>query len=350
MRNRRRALSSEVRRNGRPVAIDVFCGAGGMSLGLQRAGIEVLLGIDTDPVAAETYRTNLSVPVLEQDIRSVTATHLGPFVPNGSELVLAVCAPCQAFSKVRRGKRRRDDRQLLLSVARLVRSLRPAGIIVENVPPIASGRRASILNAFCRVLRETGYAYVYGNLDAKDFGVPQTRRRMVLLAVKGHRPVTLPEQGRFRPRTVLEAIGDLPGIEAGERASGYPLHKAWGLSELNLERIRATPFDGGDSRSWNAKLRLACHRKTTGFYDVYGRMRWDTAAPTLTTRCNSLSNGRFGHPEQDRAISLLEAAILQTFPRRYRFAGNQHEIARQIGNAVPVQLAKVLGRTLLRQL
>jgi DNA (cytosine-5)-methyltransferase 1 len=332
------------------LAVDLFCGAGGMSLGLQRAGLNVVCGVDNDGIAAQTYRRNLSKPVLECDIRALTAAHLAPHVPAGTRLVFAVCAPCQPFSKVRRAKRSRRDGNLLLAVGELIRELRPDGIIVENVPQI-SRRRKRILAAFCRMLDDAEYSYAYANLDAKDFGVPQTRRRMVLLAVQGtEKEVRLPTPGRWRVRTVRETIRGLPRIGAGGSSRKYPLHKAAHLSDKNLERIRATPCDGGDSRDWPESLRLPCHVRSEGFWDVYGRMSWDRPAPTLTTRCNSLSNGRFGHPSQQRAISLLEAALLQTFPKRFRFAGNQDQIAIQIGNAVPVRLAEVLGAALLRQL
>lgn len=338
-------------RKGTVVGIDVFCGAGGMSRGLQLAGVRVVCGIDNDPKVLATYKRNVHRRVICRDIREVTASDLRPLVPKGARLIMAVCAPCQPFSKVRKSGKRRQDGDLLLEVGRLVRSVRPDGLVVENVPQISRSNAKGVLGRFTRVLRAAGYSFVIGTLDAKNFGVPQTRARLVLLAVRGlDREVALPSARRNVVRTVRDAIGRLPVLFAGGKSTKYPLHVAARLSSDNLERMRATPKDGGDSRSWPKRLRLPCHVKSEGFYDVYGRMHWDQPAPTLTTRCHSLSNGRFGHPTQRRAISLLEAALLQTFPKSYRFEGNQAEVARQIGNAVPVRLARALGASLIDQL
>lgn len=342
---------SRTLRSGPVVAIDVFCGAGGMSRGLQQAGIRVVCGVDNDPTVVQTYKQNIHRRVVCRDIRKVTATHLRRFVPRSSRLVLSVCAPCQPFSKVRKTRKRSPHRHLLLEVGRLVRSLRPDGLIVENVPQISRSESKGVLGKFLRVLRSSGYSWSVDVLDAKHYGVPQTRARMVLLALRGvGKEVRVPAPTTSEPKTVKSAIKGLPAVRAGSKSSYHPLHAAASLSERNRERIQATPRSGGDSRSWPARLRLPCHVKSGGFYDVYGRMDWNLPAPTLTTRCISLSNGRFGHPTQGRAITLLEAALLQTFPRKYRFAGTQAEIARQIGNAVPVKLARALGAALVKQL
>lgn len=339
------------KRRPRVVGIDVFCGAGGMSRGLQRAGISVVCGIDNDPMVVSTYKRNIHRRAICSDIRDVTGPQLRRLVPRGAKLVMAVCAPCQPFSKVRKSGKRRSDRHLLLEVGRLVRSVRPDGLIVENVPQISRSNSKGVLGQFVKLLRAAGYSYALEVLDAKHFGVPQTRARMVLLAVRGReRPVKLPKRRRQQFKTVRDAIEGLPVLRAGGRSRQHPLHVAANLSDDNLERLKATPANGGDSRSWPTKLRLPCHVRSQGFYDVYGRMHWDQPAPTLTTRCHSLSNGRFGHPTQRRAISLLEAALLQTFPKSYRFSGNQADIARQIGNAVPVSLARALGTSLVSQL
>ncbi len=338
-------------RKQKTIGIDIFCGAGGMSRGLQQAGIKIVCGIDNDPVVAQTYKRNIHKKMLLRDIRKITATHLRPFIPKDSQLIISVCAPCQSFSKVRKSGKTRKDRDLLLEVGRLVRSLRPDGLIVENVPQIARSKRGGILPQFERILRSAGYSYAFGVLDAKNYGVPQNRARMVLLALRGSgQTVVLPAPRSNAYKTVRQAISRLPVLRAGRSSAHHRLHSAAKLSATNTERIRATPVNGGDSRSWPKRLRLACHVKSKGFSDVYGRMRWDSPAPTLTTRCISLSNGRFGHPSQLRAISLLEAALLQTFPKSYRFHGNQGEVARQIGNAVPVKLARALGSSLIKQL
>lgn len=338
-------------RRQRIVGIDVFCGAGGMSRGLQRAGIRVVCGIDNDPTVVKTYKKNIHRRVVCRDIKNVTANHLRPLVPETARLVLSVCAPCQPFSKVRKSRKRSPDRHLLLEVGRLVRSLRPDGLIVENVPQISRSSSKGVLGQFLRILRSAGYSWTVEVLDAKNYGVPQTRARMVVLAVRGHgREIHAPAPRRGACKTVKNAIKGLPVVRAGKKSRHHPLHTAAALSERNLERLAATPTDGGDSRSWPERLRLPCHVRSGGFYDVYGRMHWNRPAPTLTTRCISLSNGRFGHPTQRRAITLLEAALLQTFPKKYRFVGNQAEVARQIGNAVPVKLARALGAALVKQL
>lgn len=342
-------------RGGKPkgtvVGIDVFCGAGGMSRGLQRAGIRVVCGVDNDPTVVKTYKANIHRRVLCRDIKTVTAPQLRRLVPKTARLVLSVCAPCQPFSKIRKTRKRSPDRHLLLEVGRLVRSLRPDGLIVENVPQISRSSSKGVLGQFLRVLRSAGYSWTVDVLDAKHYGVPQTRARMVVLAVRGrNRKIHAPRPNKGAFRTVEDAIRGLPPVRAGRKSAYHPLHFAAALSDTNLERMRVTPIDGGDSRKWPKHLRLPCHVRSDGFYDVYGRMHWKRPAPTLTTRCISLSNGRFGHPTQRRAITLLEAALLQTFPRTYRFAGNQGEVARQIGNAVPVRLARALGASLIKQL
>ena len=322
-----------------------------MTLGLRKAGLRVVCGVDIDPVAAQTYRASLKTPVLEGDIRALKPGRLKKLIPQGSRVILAVCAPCQPFSKVRKTGGKRKDRDLLAAVGKLITDLSPAGVIVENVPQIGKGGKGGVLRAFCQALEVAGYSFAYRTLDAKDFGVPQRRRRMVLLGIKGvNEEVELPSKNGGKTKTVREAIAGLPSVKAGEVAPYRPLHRAARLSKRNLQRVQATPRNGGDSRAWPKSLRLPCHVKSGGFYDVYGRMKWDAPAPTLTTRCNSLSNGRFGHPVQNRAITLLEASILQTFPRRYQFKGNQNDIARQIGNAVPPTLAAALAKSLLRQL
>ena len=339
-------------------AIDLFCGAGGLTRGLRRAGWEVVAGIDVDGAVAETYRrNNPGSRFIHSDLRCIdddAIRDLAQAIPRG-ELLLAGCAPCQPFSKQRRtqGLGNRSDAVLLGEFARLVAALHPAVVLMENVPGIASVPGFSAFRRFRKTLTDLGYDCDHRVLNARDFGVPQHRRRYALLAaVNG--PSRLPEPAGVGDATdnlsVRRAIERFPRIEAGETHLGFANHSAADLSPLNLARIRATPPDGGSRRDWpaNMKLRLDCHRpEGVGFSDVYGRMWWDRVAPTLTGRCNSLSNGRFGHPEQDRAISLREAAALQTFPDDYEFTGAKNKIARWIGNAVPVSFAEALGEAAL---
>lgn len=338
-------------------AIDLFCGAGGLTSGLRRAGWDVVAGIDMDEAVGATYRRNNPAPrFVRADLREVTdddARALARGVPS-RELLLAGCAPCQPFSKLRgrRGVQGRSDATLLREFARLVVVLRPRAVLMENVPGIAAVPGFSSFRRFVRILHECGYDCDHRVLNARDFGVPQHRRRRVLLAVQDA-TARLPEPAALdadvRRATVRDAIARFPAIEAGETHPEVANHHAARLSPLNLERIRATPVDGGSRQDWKADLVLDCHRSAgTGFSDFYGRMWWDRVAPTLTGRCNSLSNGRFGHPDQNRAISLREAAALQTFPDDYEFIGVNKAIARWIGNAVPVAFAEALGSAIVK--
>lgn len=331
-------------------AIDLFCGAGGLTLGLRRAGWDVIAGVDIDCTVEATYQSNNSeAAFVPADLRSITGEQIRELAGTtpSKELLLAGCAPCQPFSKHRRrGQPRHRAATLLGQFARLVRELQPKVVLMENVPGITAVPGFSSLRRFLKTLRECGYECDHRVLNARDFGVPQHRRRYVLLAALGSSAeLPSPAQGASSAQpTVRKAIERFPALDAGEDDPSTPNHCAARLSSRNLQRIRATPVDGGSRGDWPEELKLACHRKTLGFGDVYGRMWWDRVAPTLTSRCNSLSNGRFGHPEQNRAISLREAAALQTFPDDYEFLGAKNRIARWIGNAVPVSFGEALGR------
>jgi len=343
-------------------ALDFFCGAGGLTRGLLDAGIQVLAGIDADANCRETYvRNNPHATFLHYDISSLDKSTLRQQLGSldANELLIAGCAPCQPFSKQRKLKqvnernkvRRESDAKLLGELARIIEAIKPAHVLVENVPGLRKIPGFSTYRRFIRMLRSNGYVFDEAVLDAKHFAVPQTRRRFVLLASRT-RQVTLPKATHgpgLKPyKTVRESISHLPPIAAGSRSPIIPNHVAACLSELNIRRIAGTPVDGGDRRSWSKSLVLDCHKDNyEGHSDVYGRMFWNRPAPTLTSKCNSLSNGRYGHPEQNRAISLREAASLQTFPDSYIFHGLDQQIARQIGNAVPVAFARALGSALL---
>lgn len=227
----------------------------------------------------------------------------------------------------------------------------PEYVFVENVPglqrlPSMSGP----LDLFTRLLTERGYHFVIDVIPALNFGVPQTRERLVLLAAK-HRPAIQLPQASHGPTgwpvsTVRDWISNLAHLRAGEIDPTDPQHVAASLSDTNLKRIAATP-EGGSRENWPKRLWLDCHKVHGGHTDVYGRLSWDRPAAGLTTRCISYSNGRFGHPDQDRALSVREAACLQTFPRDFFFAGNLASRARQIGNAVPPLMARRIGEAIL---
>ena len=330
-------------------AIDFFCGAGGLTSGLREAGIQVVAGYDKDTACEGTYaNNNLGTTFHSTDIKKLTADDLG--IGGADPWLFAACAPCQPFSSQRRASEPHEDATLLAHLGRLVATAQPTYVLVENVPGIARVPGFSTFRRFLRTLAENSYRYTYGVLDAKYFGVPQTRRRLVLLASLQHMP-SLPAathgKGLDDFRTVRDAIERFPAIGAGEADGKTPNHAAARISSRNMERLRNTPVDGGDRLCWPERLVLDCHKTISGYTDVYGRMAWDRPAPTLTGKCNSISNGRYGHPEQDRAISLREAAAIQTFPDDYVFCGPSGQIARQIGNAVPVEFAEVLGRHVL---
>lgn len=337
----------------RPKVFDFFSGCGGASWGFRAAGMEVVFALDSDADAAATYRTNFPATDFKQkDIRRLPPDYLSGLVaamrPN--PIVFCGCPPCQPFTSQNTSRRRDDTRTtLLLDFGRLVKKCLPDIVFVENVPGLrTTDANRSPLRRFLTYLRSAGYGnIVHQIVPVMKYGVPQTRRRFLLLASR-HGPIDLPPftngpgTAALRYRTVRDAIADLPEIAAGEDHPDVPNHRAARLSALNLKRIRSTP-EGSGHRAWPDHLRLPCHTKVSGYTDVYGRLAWDRPASGLTTKCISYSNGRFGHPTQDRAISVREAACLQTFPRTFLFRGSLGSIARQIGNAVPVRVAKVIG-------
>ncbi|HEY1562562.1 MAG TPA: DNA cytosine methyltransferase [Caulobacteraceae bacterium] len=332
--------------------IDFFSGCGGTSAGLRLSGMEILVGIDMDAEAAMTFRSNFpESDFVCRDIRNVLTWELERYLPRArvQPLLFSACAPCQPFSKQNRGKSPADQRAALLDeLHRFIRRFRPEYIFLENVPGIQRINPADgPIGRFLRLLSELRYEVAYAVVDLLDYGVPQTRRRLVMTASLMGK-FTLPEpthgnvKGRLPHSTVWEWIGDLPAIEAGASHKEVPNHRAAALSPRNTQRIANTP-EGGDRRDWPVHLILPCHEGHEGHTDVYGRLRWNRPASTLTTRCVSLSNGRFGHPTQNRALSLREAACLQTFPRDFIFEGSFNSMAMQIGNAVPVMLARRFG-------
>ncbi len=339
----------------RPVvsAIDLFCGVGGLSYGLQEAGIVVVGGIDLDPACEFPFETNIEASFLQMDVAKLTAEHLDKLWIKGAVRLLAGCAPCQPFSPYRRGVDTSKEKQwpLLSEFGRLAKETKPEILTMENVPRIGS---TTVFGKFVETLQEAGYQVDWQSCHGPDYGLPQSRRRLVLVAsLIG--PIKVPRSAisRSSTDTVRAAIGHLPPIEAGEADPNDPLHTARSLSELNLRRIRAsTP--GGTWEDWPEDLRAPCHRRPSGasFRNVYARMEWDKPSPTITTLFYNFGTGRFGHPEQDRPITLREAAMLQGFPRKYRFVRPKEPIflarlGRLIGNAVPPPLGKAVGEVVI---
>lgn len=332
---------------------DFFSGCGGTSCGFDQAGMDVVMGLDIDADAARTYRANFpQAQFIESDIRTLPTEVLAPLlVERNSPILFCGCAPCQPFSKQNLQKDVNDPRRgLLTEFGRFIQVWLPDYIFIENVPGMQRIKGDDgPLQGFKDLLTKLGYNYQIGVLPALWFGVPQTRERLVLLASRLP-GIKLPEPthglNKAALSTVQDWIGNLPVIRAGETHLDDPDHQAASLSDINLKRISLTP-EGGNRESWPQSLWLDCHRDHKGHSDVYGRLSWNKPAAGLTTRCISYSNGRFGHPEQNRAISVREAACLQTFPRHYAFKGNLNARARQIGNAVPPLMAQRFGEAIL---
>lgn len=334
--------------------VDLFCGAGGLTHGFILEGISVEAGIDLDPACRYPYEKNNDALFVERDITDMESEEVASLFGNGKIRILAGCAPCQPFSTYSQRYDTRSDHKwgLLYEFGRLARDLRPDIVTMENVPSV---ERHEVFEDFVAELEECGYHVWHDVVECARYGVPQTRRRMVLLA-SIHGPIRMIDPTHSKLRTVRQAIGRLRPLQAGESAPRDRLHVASALSEKNLARIRASK-PGGTWRDWPEHLIAECHRTDTGrtYPSVYGRMEWDKPAPTMTTQCFGYGNGRFGHPEQDRAISLREAAILQSFPRNYEFVppGEPVQftpIGRMIGNAVPVELGRAIARSISQHL
>jgi len=331
--------------------VDLFCGAGGLTHGFILEGIEVAAGIDMDPACRFPYETNNQSTFVQRDINTVSATELKEIFGEADVTILAGCAPCQPFSTyAQRYELDGKDGKwgLLYEFARLATGAKPDVITMENVPTVA---RHEVFHDFVDTLKRLGYNVWFDVVDSSHYGVPQMRRRMVLLASK-HGDITMIEPTQEKPKTVRQAIGRLRPLSAGEAAPRDKLHVTSTLSEKNLKRIKVSK-PGGTWRDWPKHLVADCHRAEGGrtYPGVYGRMEWDKPAPTMTTQCYGFGNGRFGHPEQDRAISLREAAILQSFPRDYVFVPKNGEVnftvlGRLIGNAVPVALGRAIARSI----
>jgi DNA (cytosine-5)-methyltransferase 1 len=341
----------------RPALVDFFSGCGGTSVGFRAAGMRILAGIDNDSSSGATFEKNFSeATFVSSDICSMKPADLSTVMESAasSPVVFSACAPCQPFSKQRRETKTDDDRvPLLLEFYRFVKYFLPVCIFIENVPGMQRGVDSDFpFQVFQRRIKRLGYKTCTGVISSASYGVPQRRQRLVALASrlgKIELPPATHGPGTSNPKysTVRDWIGDLPSITAGEEHSFIANHRASGLSDLNLQRIRATPEGGGRS-DWPVGLLPRCHSNGySGHTDVYGRMSWDLPATGLTTRCISYSNGRFGHPVQDRAISIREAASIQTFPRDFVFSGNWESMGRQIGNAVPVLLARQFGMQIM---
>ena len=345
-------------------AIDFFCGAGGLTRGLLNAGIDVLAGVDIDERLRETYTHNNEPSVfIGQDIRNVQIEHLRRQLGiRPDDLTLyAACTPCQPFSTLNSLKGVDDRKVLLLDFAEVVRQCPPDFVLIENVPGLNNAYGKEVYEKFLSVLNECGFSDPSADLlDAKHYGVPQTRKRFILMASK-HGALELPTpthgigqdcDAEISPvATVREYIGEYPAISDGEESDTYPNHVARKLQPHHKIIVEAVPQDGGSRRDVaDTSILLQCHQRNPNAHkDVFGRMAWDQPGPTLTCRCTDVYCGRFIHPDQDRGISLREAAALQTFDDDYEFFGPSFLfLSTQIGNAVPVMFAETLGKAVLQ--
>ena len=355
-------------------AIDLFCGAGGLSLGLTKAGFNVKLGLDLDGKALETYRRNFNqVKIIEKNIKDVSGEKLLKLsrIEKGSNFLLAGCPPCQGFSKI--GKRNPEDEknQLVFEYIRLIEEMEPSFILMENVPGMSKGVGKQIFSKALEKL-EKKYYLKYDTLNAADYGVPQTRRRLVLhgirndvyvmlkskdlveleeiLPIRTHTSCVTSDSVLKKWVTVGEAIGDLPEIKAGEFYDNEILsnHIARNLSDVNLRRLDYIRKNGKNRSCLKDEHILECHKNKSCYKDTYGVMDEDKPSPTLTGGCTTITKGRFGHPTQNRGISIREAARLQSFDDTFQFSGTIESMSLQIGNAVPPNLAEASGKKIIK--
>ena len=340
-------------------AIDFFCGGGGMSCGLRQAGVNVIAGVDLDPDAKETYECNIrGAKFVNADVKTLADDYFENnfgVKRNDDSLILVGCSPCQFYSIINTTKEKsQKSKDLLLDFARFVEYYRPGYVLVENVPGIVTNK-SSILPGFLEKLKALGYINcVYKVVDLSYYGVPQSRRRFSLIATRlDKKDLHLPVADKKRA-VLKDFIGKRHGfaqVSAGTKDGSAFNHTTAGISEKTLRRLKKTTHNGGSRFDWadDPELQLKCFEgKDNAFPDTFGRMRWDKPASTITTKFTSISNGRFGHPDEDRALSIREGATLQTFPKDYVFRSNNiATTARLIGNAVPCEYARRLGELIV---
>ena len=356
--NSKKKEADEVRVVGkRPMAsvVDIFCGAGGLSHGFRQRGFEIVGGIDIDEDCRYAFEQNNDAPFIRRDAATLKADEINGLFTPGRPRVLVGCAPCQPFSTY--NQKNEDPKwQLLRQFGNLVDKVRPDVLSMENVPRLLAFKDGSTFKRFVKQLRDAEYHVVWDVLYGPDFGLAQTRSRLVLLASKLG-PIKLPRATHNgKHRTVRDEIGNLPPLVHGGVDDSDALHRASRLSEINVRRISSAK-PGGTWRDWASRLIADCHKVETGkgYSSVYGRMEWDEPSPTITTQFFGFGNGRFGHPEQDRALSLREGALLQGFPIDYEFIAPGErvqfkKVGRLIGNAVPVKLAAAIANSVNKHL
>jgi len=338
-------------------AVDFFCGCGGMTFGLQQSGIEVVAGIDFNPECKETYEANNNCSkFIMADIKKLKVEYLekeSGIEKNDDNMIFVGCSPCQYYSIINTNKEKsKHSKNLLIDFMKFVKYYNPGFVLVENVPGILSNKE-SILKKFESALKDMNYEIKREIINMSYYGVPQSRKRFSLIASRVNKNIMLPKQDS-KQALLKDFIGKKNGFEkikAGHKDNTSFMHTTPSLSNINIKRLEKTPKNGGNRLAWknDKELQLECFKgKDNSFKDTFGRMWWNRPAPTITTKFFSISNGRFVHPEEDRAISLREGATLQTFPKSYIFKTTSTVIAAKlIGNAVPPEYAKRLGKVII---
>ena len=341
--------------------VDLFCGVGGLTCGMKQAGFNVVAGFDNDDTCEYTYSHNNETSFHCRNIKEVTCDEINNCYSDNAQKILVGCAPCQPFSTmsykrfVNESREKDGKYDLLAEFGRLIKGVKPVIVAMENVPEL---KNSEVFQKYVETLNKEGY-YTDGGqvVYCPDYGIPQNRHRFILLASKLGEIKLLPPTDDRKKVTVRSFIENLPHIAAGEMYYADKLHRSASLAPINLQRIRAS-VPGGTWKDWPEELRCACHKKESGqtYTSVYGRMSWDKIGPTMTTQFFCYGTGRYGHPEQDRALSLREGALLQTFPENYEFFPPDvrdycmRDVARHIGNAVPVRLGEIIGESIREHL
>lgn len=338
-------------------AVDLFCGIGGLTHGLIKAGVPVIAGIDIDNTCKYAYEANNDSEFVHADITNISSNEINDFYPKGCKKILVGCAPCQPFSPHTQKNKQRtkeQDWKLLYSFSRLIKGIKPDIVSMENVYEISYTK---VFHDFLGNLNTLKYHVSWNRVYCPDYGISQTRKRLVLLASRlGDINILPPTHTKNEYIIIKDVIGDLEPISAGEISTKDPLHRASRLNETNFKRIQQSK-PGGTWRDWSEELISPCHKKTTGksYPGVYARIAENSIGPTITTQFYNYGTGRFGHPKQDRALSLREGALLQTFPLEYDFIDpaakfSMKKLGAHIGNAVPVNLGGVIGHSIINHL
>jgi len=347
-----------ISKNKKIKVVDLFCGIGGLTHGLVLEGLDVVAGVDNDETCKYAFEKNNGSKFICKDIVDFSSEDLKKIYNDASIKVLVGCAPCQPFSALNRNKSvyKSTDANWtpLYRFMALIKGTNPHIVSMENVPDLSDEKKYPVFGEFIENLKSLGYKVSYKKVDVSKYGVPQKRKRLVLLASLFGELELIPETHTEENLvTVRKAIEQLPPIDDGESDSDDKFHRASKLSELNKKRIKATPKDGGSAKSWSKDLLPDCYKKESGrtfMCSVYGRMKWDKPAPTMTAHCLSLGTGRYGHPSQNRAISLREAGLFQSFPAYYEFDDPKKihitKSAKHVGNAVPVLLGQAIAKSI----